>query len=734
MSYYEAPLYDYDTGKWSKRPFETRKSVVEYLDSKFKSVGKYNIKKSHGFWNSMGLHFEKHESYPTFLKGTKDHKEFWDFEKEKCDYSGFIIYKSEEEDLEFCVPGLYYWYLNYTPIYDKIKDRVAFAEIWDSDLHYYLYILRCITKGRHAVILKKRQWGSSLKNTSILLNSTWFQSSRKNKMFAQSRTHVENSWKFLEGYRDHLNKHVGWIRGFEPNSFLDWQVRRKRTDGKYVGNMSILRGLTTEKDASKPVGGGISVLFGEESGINDSLDKTHEYALPAVSLGGVTTGLIIYAGSVGELERCEPLKNFMNSPTADGFLAVKDEWDDENLGRDVGFFAPEWWNYIHEDNENFEIVKCYDEWGNSNKEQALEYINMLRRDKEKSEPEKYRYFCSQRPLTIKEAFAHREESIFPLALIINQKLRIEKDRREIYVDLDYDSQGKIFHRILDKVGPVRDFPIKQSTRKEGCIVMYEPPDPKAKWGTYFAGVDPIMEGKSTTSMSLFSVYIYKNLIEEKTIEGDKVDVKLSGDQIVCCWSGRYDDVNRTNEVAEMLIEYYNAFTVVENNVDSFIKHMIRKKKTKYLARKDDLPFLRELNTNKASYADYGVRMNETIKTHIMNGMIEYCKEELGENINEKTGYVIGKIHGVRRIPDDMLLEEMLQYNPKLNTDRLIAFGLVLAFAKSRQANGVVIRKENIINPQPQVKIQKTPSAFKNLSSGGYSGSYKQSKAGFKNIR
>ena len=62
----------------------------------------------------------------------------------------------------------------------------------------------------------------------------------------------------------------------------------------------------------------------------------------------------------------------------------------------------------------------------------------------------------------------------------------------------------------------------------------------------------------------------------------------------------------------------------------------------------------------------------------------YAIEFIREQIDEETdinGSVISQTLGVERIPDPMLLKEMLAYYPGLNVDRLVAFSALIAFAK-----------------------------------------------------
>ena len=57
-----------------------------------------------------------------------------------------------------------------------------------------------------------------------------------------------------------------------------------------------------------------------------------------------------------------------------------------------------------------------------------------------------------------------------------------------------------------------EFPIRMNTEnKEGVIVMHERPVEGTKFGTYYASLDPVSSGKTTSSNSLASVYIYKNI-------------------------------------------------------------------------------------------------------------------------------------------------------------------------------------------------------------------------------
>ena len=105
------------------------------------------------------------------------------------------------------------------------------------------------------------------------------------------------------------------------------------------------------------------------------------------------------------------------------------------------------------------------------------------------------------------------------------------------------------------------------------------------FGAYYASIDPVSEGKTTTSDSLCSIYVYKNATEvtrESPVAGD-VEQFIEKDKVVAAWCGRFDDINKTHQRLELIIEWYNAWTIVENNISLFIQHMIARKKQRYLS-------------------------------------------------------------------------------------------------------------------------------------------------------
>ena len=198
------------------------------------------------------------------------------------------------------------------------------------------------------------------------------------------------------------------------------------------------------------------------------------------------------------------------------------------------------------------------------------------------------------------------------------------------------------------------------------------------------------------------------------------------------------NINKTHEQLELIIEWYKAWTLVENNISLFIQHMIAKRKQKYLVPKQQILFLKDLGSNKNVFQEYGWKNTGTLfKSHLISYAIEYIREAIDEELDDEGG-VISQTFGVERIPDKMLLTEMMQYYPGLNVDRLVAFAALVAFVRIQQSNrGYTKRRENqdsnnLDKSQNLYKLSMRP--FRNI--GGKKSSYKNKiiKKPYKNFK
>lgn len=729
--YKEVPTYD--NGVWTTTIFNTREEFRDFLVPLFKEPGKYNFNEDSLIFNAEARKFQKQKYYCNAPVKTKDFIIYWDDQKVKC--RNGIIVRSKSDT--WYITRDYYMWLNFLPIYDKEEKRFDFAKVRDAQYHMALYEILAELHWKHAIILKKRQIASSYFHMAKLINQYWFEEGAVLKIGASLKDYIneKGSWKFLNEYKNFLNEHTAWYRPSEPEKVGAWQQQIKvRINGRdtYKGNKSTINLYSFEKDPTHGVGGPVTYFFHEEAGIAPKMDDTYGFMKPALKSGHIITGQFIAAGSVGDLDQCEPMKEYILNPDENGFYGVESNLldSDGTIGL-TGLFIPEQWS----------MPPYIDNYGNSKVEEALQALQEeFEKAKKKLTPEAYQLTVSQHPRNIEEAFASRKVSVFPPHLVAKQLQRInDKEYSVEYLDLSKNAEGKIIANNSNKI-PISEFPISKKTdNKEGVICVYERPCKDPTFGMYYASIDPVGEGKTTTSDSLCAIYILKNAVEVITDDGDgKVKNVIERDKIVASWCGRFDDINKTHERLEMMIEWYNAWTLVENNVALFIQYMISKKKQRYLVPKDMVSFLRDLKANQNVFQQYGWKNVGTLfKGNILSYGIEFLQEELDyETLAD--GTIVKTIYGVERIPDPMLLKEMQAYREGLNVDRLVAFCALVAFAKIQHSNrGYAKRietKEKLENSQKFSKLNW--GAFRHIGKqhGGLNSMSLPKRNAFKNIR
>lgn len=651
------PEYQLKTDSWTEREFSTKEGFLSFVNKQLKIPGEYDLKRT-DLWRQPALHFQKNKTYTLLQENTEDYRNWWKFEKTKT--KNGVIYNLE--DREFYVTGDYYWFLNFTPIVDKVKGTDDHAEVWDG--HYHLALddlLAELYKENHAIV-KARQKGISLYRTAQLLKGLWFVKNYVGKMLGYEEDFIneKGSWRFLVGYRNHLNEHTPWYRNFEPDESMHWEQKQTVIEGdvyqkkKFKGLKSKLVAATTKKNVAKAVGGGISDLWCEEFGIAPNGDKVIEYAEAATKLGGIKTGNIRVGGAVGELKDCKPLEDIAFNPEANGFRGVEDVFSDNPQGK-ICFFFPDYWNYITEDNGV--IIKCYDEDGNSNIKLAKEYLLKEEENQKKKGEEKYRLWKSQHPWSLQDAFAVREDNPFPADLIKEHQTLLIQTYKPLTVELKKEG-NKLKHHFIEGF-PVRTIKVDPNKDNRGCIEVFELPINNPPWGLYYAGVDPIVSKNTTTSKSLQSITIFK--------AAHYVGDKLCMDYPVAWYTGRHPKWEDTYRITLDLIQFYNARTCVENNVTSFIEWMIKEGESKWLMRRKEVVMVNEFVPTSSIRDEIGIRMEGELKKKALQFVEAYLEEIISTEFEEDgTSHYI---YGVSRIKDIMLLEEFLKYSPRLNTDR-----------------------------------------------------------------
>ena len=723
----------WDNGTWTITNFSSREELSDFVFSIFKEPGKYEFNETSKLFNAESTRFRKDKIYTATIPRSKDFVTYWDEQKLRCRRG--VIFKSGEK--AWYITRDYYMWLNFLPIFDKEQQVFDFAKIRDAQYHMALYELLAELNYKHVAILKKRQIASSYYHMAKLLNQQWFEPGVTLKIGASLKDYIneKGSWKFLQEYAAFLNEHTAWYRPMSPDKVMMWQQKievRKGDRKAEVGLKGTIQGMSFEKDPTNGVGGPVKYFFHEEAGIAPKMDKTYEYMRPAMRSGLMTTGLFIAAGSVGDLSQCNPLRDMILNPTSKDIYAVETNLlDDKGTEGMSGLFIPEQWS----------MPPYIDEYGNSLVKESLKALDdQFEKWKKELGPEDYQLRISQHPRNIKEAFDHRSVSVFPSHLVAAQERRIEeKEYAYEFLDISSDANGKPVVMPTNK-RPIMEFPVpKKMEDKTGVLVVWERPIKDPQFRDYYASIDPVSEGKTTTSDSLCSIYIMKAPVQVSKVTGTETETYIEQDKIVAAWCGRFDDINKTHQKLELIIEWYNAWTVIENNISLFIQYMISRRKQKYLVPKSQIMFLKDLGSNANVFQEYGWKNTGTLfKAHLLSYAIEYTREELDVE-TKPDGTIVRTKYGIERIPDPMLLKEMREYAEGVNVDRLVSFCALVAFMRIQQAN--IGYGKRVIMDDAAKNLQKSENLFKLNSSPfrhmgkiHYKGGQEIKRSPFKNIK
>lgn len=752
----------YEDGTWGYTRFPTKEDFKKFVEGLFigKRPGLYHFDETSHYFNEHARNFIS-RSPGMFCDAPKlsiDYIDFWDGEREKCRKGAIFHGKNGQV---WYLPRYFYHWLNFLQIYNTEHDKFEFPGLRDVQYHMALYEMCAELNGKHIAIVKKRQMASSYFHIARIYNRYIFEEGFTAVIGASDKKYINNTkgcWKFLNQYYNFTNKHTAWAHVNSPNKVYEWQqqVEEKTPDGRRIetGTHATITGVSFDQDPVGGVGGACKEFFYEEGGVAPTADQTYGFMRSAMRQGTTITGIFIIAGSVGQLDQCEPIKDFLKNPDGNDIYAVDSDLLDENgtKGR-TALFIPEQWSLTGEGDLNFT-----DEWGNSRVEEALEYLNEeYARLKVKMSPEKYQLEISQRPRNINEAFAMRTLSIFPVQHTASQLRRIEENEYAFEkVDLIRNEKNKI-ETVPSTREPIKEFPCPMTMEdKRGICMMHEPPILGAPPGTYIATFDPVETGATTTSASLASLRLYKMDLEVVTeieqpkpvtgkegfrdladewgpirrpqrpmeqVQKPKTISHLEGGKEVFFWTGRFDDPDETNEYVSMALELYNARCMCEKNKPGFISYMRGKKRHKYLALGKEMTFDKDLDIATTSREPYGVGMTPKLKKVLLSYAVDSLSEVMFEE-KDNDGNVIAIHFGVEKIRDAMLLKEMQLYQDGMNVDRIISYMILQGWINSLKAAGLIRKKIEVVNNIPinseKVVIFKGAGdqLFKNIGRGG----------------
>ena len=535
----------------------------------FKNTLHYNTED----WCAAALHFKefgRYTNYPPNSHSSSKYYKFWEEEARRSVY-GYDIGRD-------WIPGYFYWYLNYSPIYIAVEisnedspeknfetlmqqaraDRpFDFADFWDGDYQYYHYLEEAERAGEHGSVIKTRGRGYSFKGGGMCTRNYYLIPGSKSYVFADEKEYLISDGLLTKAWEmmDHVDTNTPWGKRRSRHD----SIMHKRASYYYeTGGLKIEKGfkseiigVTLKNNWNKARGKRGKLILYEESGKNPNLIKAWNISLKSMQQGRLTFGLQVAFGTGGtEDVDIMGLEQLFYEGRAYNVHVIPNKWDQGASNGRCGHFVSVEQN----------LEGAMDSHGNSNIDLARKMTDASRSKiiSATKNPEAITRFIAEEPRMPQEAIMRLGGTIFPINDLKEHLNHLRSDpesfeEKEWVGKLVIDSETeKIKWKLDPKANPIRIFPQTDRKNIEGAIVIYEHPVANSQgeipYGIYLAGNDTYDHDESTTD-SLGSTWIMN---------------KLTG-RIVAEYTGRPATAAMYYENVRRLLLYYHAICNYENN-------------------------------------------------------------------------------------------------------------------------------------------------------------------------
>jgi hypothetical protein len=452
------------------------------------------------------------------------------------------------------------------------------------------------------------------------------------------------------------------------------------------GTGSLLIHETYKDNKQAAVGGRYNVLVVEEVGLEDKILTVHGANESTQDMGAGKFGSSLYLGTGGDMEKVIESEIIFRDPEAYDFLGFKDVYEGRGT---IGFFLPAIYTNLAYKDEN----------GNTDVDTSLKF-EMERREEKKqaNNTSAYDEYIMSRPIKPSEMFLSKTGNKFPIVMLreqqaSNDRYQFKKHLRTVgslVEDPDFIT-GVKFKPNFD-LRPIDRFPHDTKSDLKSAWEFYEhPPAGIIPRNLFKIVYDPIRDEGGGTSLA--AIYVYKS---NNTLDNN-------GNELVAWWVGRYDMPEEIHLNCVLAAKYFNAEVMFENNIIDFKNYCMRTGNYHILALTPKQIIEKAIKDPTLKY-DVGVPMTNPLKQYALRLAQQWLLEEKKKYVEELEDGTKREIvvRNLNTIKDDLLLEELIQYNDKGNFDRVSAFLLLMLWLEQD--------KEMVIKESEDI-VKKTSNDF-----------------------
>lgn len=522
-------------------------------------------------------------TYTRAPRGSREYVEYWSIQEDRC-RNGYSVGDT-------WIPGRYYGYLNFAPIY-KVPDHIAlaayneakdkhgkvskrtaekimdFPRFWEIDYEWWnfkhiawnggSFMGIDSPGGKHICCLKTRGAGFSYKEAWDGVYNYNFIDGSKSYYFASMEEFLTKDGILtkVQPMLDFINQNIPrWKKNRQKkNTLMNQKASFIDEFGEERGSFSEILGVTVDNPNKTRGKRGKKITF-EEAGSFPNLKKALEVSLGSLRDGDFFVGQASVFGTGGEEGvSIEGLDDIFSNPSAWDMLEFPNIFETGTAGTDCGYFVP-----------CFRANNAYiDENGNVDAAAAIAADDKEREKKKNSkDPKSLDARKAEYPRTPSEALQRYTDTTFNIAEI-DQQIRRVISNKAIQSLIRYgdlvrtpEAEGSLggvvfVNKTQEEAKPILEYPHKHGADLSGCITIFERPytdvGGKVPPGMYQVVFDPYMIEEAKDKTSLFVIYVLK---QDNQIDSSFAQLPVAS------FVGRPNRLDRCYENLFMLCDYYN---------------------------------------------------------------------------------------------------------------------------------------------------------------------------------